>query len=466
MNRRRFLKGALGATLGLPLLSSLDGKSAKAAPGDFKRLVVFFCCNGVNMDTFWPTTGYGAIDAAALGTCTLSPLSAFADRILLPRGIHMVPRGFGWDPSNGDDHAKGMGHKLTAHALGSTTYAEGISVDQYVANALNAGGTPALTLLVGYKSDSVLGHISYSGPEQPVTGENNPWLAYQDLVGLGNLDDEAFQRLMARRQSVLDLVRPEYEALLSKNLSKADRDKLDMHFTAVRDLENTMGGTIACNLDPTREAELEGINPDTVAYDSEFRTIGRMQMDVMAMAIACGATSAATLQWGSGAGGPIFTWDGMAHAYNHHKLSHGNTMDDCSGGMVDGYLDMLTDIDRWYAGELAYLLGRLDAYEEGAGSVLDNTCVLMMNELSHGKDHDFRDLPIVMAGSCGGYFKTGEYIKVTAQADTRNDADSPHNKLLTTICNAVGVTDPGGGPVTNFGNPAFGEPGEFDMLKA
>jgi hypothetical protein len=92
--------------------------------------------------------------------------------------------------------------------------------------------------------------------------------------------------------------------------------------------------------------------------------------------------------------------------------------------------------------------------------VLDNTAVVMMNELSHGKDHDFRDLPVVIAGSCGGYFKQGEYIKVTAQADTRNDADAPHNKLLTTLCNAMGV------PETHFGAADLGEDGEFDQLKA
>ena len=50
-----------------------------------------------------------------------------------------------------------------------------------------------------------------------------------------------------------------------------------------------------------------------------------------------------------------------------------------------------------------------------------------------------------MAGSCNGYFKQGEYIKVTEgdqwgdEDNTRNDNDAPHNKLLTTCANAVGV---------------------------
>jgi hypothetical protein len=86
----------------------------------------------------------------------------------------------------------------------------------------------------------------------------------------------------------------------------------------VRDLEIGISGGIECILDPTREAEILGVDGGSVALDSNFKMIGRMQMDVLALAIACGATNAATLQWGSGAGGPRFSWDGMNHNCNHH----------------------------------------------------------------------------------------------------------------------------------------------------
>ena len=463
MNRRWFLKGALGVTLGLPFLESIRPREVSAAPNEKARLIVFFCCNGVNMDRWWPNVGYGPLAPASFTPDRgLYPLAAYANKLLLPRGMHMSPRGFGWDASAGDDHAKGMGCKLTARPLiEGSTYAAGISVDQHIAKAVNPPGTPSLTLMAGWRANGVLGHISYMDSEKPVTAENNPRLAYQDLVGLSNLDEEALARLAARRQSVLDLVQEEYKYLQSRNLSKADRDKLQLHYDTVRDLEVSINSTIACKLDPAREAELDGINPDAVSTDTEFKKVGRLQLDVLAMAIACGATRVGSMMWGSGAGGPIFTWDGMQHQYNHHKLSHGNTKDDNSGGTVDGYEDMLFAIDHWYAAELTYLLDKLSAYQEADGkTVLDNTAVVMMNELSHGKDHDFRDMPVLIAGSCGGYFKQGEYIKVTADANTKNDADAPHNKLLTTLCNAMGV------PETHFGAPELGEDGEFEELKA
>ena len=460
--RRNFLRGVGGVTLGLPFLEGLAPRKAHAQDEVPKRFVAFFECNGVEMNRFFPTGSYGALNAGMLAGTALEPLSAYVDDMMVPRGIHMVPRGFNRDGTPGDDHAKGMVHKLTAQPCADgSLFATGISVDQEIANNLNEGGRPALNLQVGYQGNNQLAYISYYGAEQPAPNENNPWLAYQDFMGMGpDVDPEVTARLVARRESVIDLVEEDFARLKASSLSADDQAKLDMHLTAVRELEIAMddNGLVACTLPADREAEIQGINPDTVGNDSEFRTIGRMQMDILALALACGSTNAATLQWGGGAGGPIFTWDGMNHDYNHHKLSHGNTADDNSGAEVPGYQDMLFDIDRWFAGELLYLLDRLASYSEPGGRLLDNCCTLWMNELSDGLGHNFMDLPYVMFGSCGGYFRTGEYIKVTAQENTMQDTDAPHNKLLTTILNAVGI------PAQNFG--AFGESGEFEMLKA
>ncbi len=471
MRRRTFLRGACGVAVALPLLESLHWRrftsTAKAAGESQKRLLVFFTCNGANLETFYPVADYGPLTAASFpDSCALSPLRDHASKLLIPRGIYMAPRGFGWDDyaKEGDDHAKGMGHKLTGQPLlPGTLFASGPSFDQVAAQKLNADGKQALTTMVGYRANNQLGYISFSGANSPVTGENNPWLIFQDLMGIGDISEEAKQRIMTRRQSVLDLVEGDFGQLQS--LSKEDALKVEMHLDSIRDLELQMvgSGLIECSLDPARAAEIEALNPDTVSTDAEFKRIGRMHMDILAMAIACGATNVGSIQWGSGAGGPIFTWDGMNHQYNHHKLSHGNTKDDNSGEEVAGYLEQLTAIDRWYAGEYKYLLDRLAAYQESDGTVLDNSAVVWANELGDGKGHTFFDLPWVIAGSAGGYLKQGQYIKMWQNGVTDYDT-SPHNRLLITLLNAVGVTAEGGGPVTEFGHANLSK-GEFPELK-
>src|SRR5690606_26874536 len=136
LNRRNFLRGALGVSVGLPFLESVRRASAQDADA-VKRFVCFFNCNGVQMDRFFPTSD-GPLSAATLSGTALEPLTPFASRMLVPRGTFMVPRGWGRDGGPGDDHAKGMGHKLTADFLEDTEdqYARSISVDQEIARAL------------------------------------------------------------------------------------------------------------------------------------------------------------------------------------------------------------------------------------------------------------------------------------------------------------------------------------------
>lgn len=467
MNRRSFLRGLGGVAVGLPMLESLGARRGRTAPLTYPtRMVVFFTCNGANLAKFFPTTPYGALTAESFAG-SLKPLASFRDKLIIPRGFHMVPRGFNRDGTPGDDHAKGMGHKLTAAPLVDNTnkYAGGISLDQEAARQLNPKGRSAMTLMVGYAGDDGLGVISYKGPGAPVKGEPNPRVAFEDLMGVPSGDSTIAARLKLRRASVLDVVKQDFDRLKRAPLSKADLTKLDAHFTLIRDTELGLDsvGLPACTLPSATAGEIGMIDPSKVRTDGEFKRIGRLHMDVLTLALACGSTRVGSIQWGGGAGGPVFRWDGIDHVYNHHKLSHGTTMDN-GGDAVSGYESMLTQIDTWYADQYAYLLTRLNSYKEGDRTLLDNSVVMWGNELSDGKDHDFRDLPFVLAGSAAGYLKTGQYVKVTKQADPKNDVDAPHNMLLTTLLNAVGCKGADGTPMKNFGT--FGKPGEVSELKA
>ena len=65
-------------------------------------------------------------------------------------------------------------------------------------------------------------------------------------------------------------------------------------------------------------------------------------------------------------------------------------------------------------------------------TVLDNSVIMYTNELSDGKGHSYTDLPYILAGSCGGYFKQGQYV-LMEDPEYWDPSIAPHNVLLNTI---------------------------------
>ncbi len=486
LRRRHFLRGVGGVAVGLPFLEALQPKNAAAQDSAIQRFGVFFCCNGVNMERWFPNGSFGALTDAHLSGTANEVLSPHREKLLFPRGVHMSPRGFGRDGGNADDHGMGMAHKLTAQLTDEDWLALGISVDQVIAQAINPGSEgarrPPLTLHVGrlglYRG---MDYISYTGPSRAVAGINNPWNAYADFMDMGGTEadpSEATDRVARRKESVLDLVEEQFTSLQNGPLSRSDREKLDAHFTVIRELEMGMTGPDApmpltgCgDTALTERARVyEGVG-EFVDEQSEYAAIADLHVDIMALALACDANRVATLQFGGGAGGPIFRWDGMNHEYNHHKLSHGKVRDDCFGdstedGCADvaGYEDMLFDIDAWHQSKFARLLERLDSYVEADGkTALDNSVIMYSNELSDGKGHSFMDLPYILAGSAGGAFKQGEYILLGEE--WAEDSKAPHNRLLNTLVNVMGIESDWFGLAEGAGGESM-QGGVYDQLLA
>lgn len=461
VGRRNFLRGFGGVVLGLPFLDALAPRSAHAQAAEpITRFGVFFACNGVNVDRWFPKGDFGPLTPSSLVGTANEALDPFRSKLLFPRGVHMAPRGFGRDPSGGDDHGRGMAIKLTAAPADNRNWlASGPSVDHVIAAQINPGSqgsrTPPLNLMVGRPAGyRGLDFISYSEAGRAVQAINNPWNAYSTFINLNNPSEDsgaASARLTQRRQSVLDLVRDQFEALKAKGLSVEDQRKLDAHFTAIRSIEvQASAGGVSCN-DATLESAVrpyENMSAQDIQREVNYPLVADLQVDILALALVCGYTRVGTLHFDRGAGGPTFRWDGMNHEYNHHKLSHGKVRDDCFGtstanGCADvaDYEDMLFDIDRWHAGKLARLLEKLDSVEEANGrTVLDNSVIMYTNELSDGRGHSFMDLPYILAGSANGFFKQGEYIRLgRAQNPGGDDQVAPHNKLLNTLVNAMGI---------------------------
>lgn len=468
----------------------MASSNAEAQGGtSIRRVAVFFACNGVNMDRWFPNGGYGQLtDAHLLGTAN-EPLLAHRSKLLIPRGVHMSPRGYGRDGGGGDDHGRGMAQKLTAQFADETNWlALGPSIDHVLAAKINPGPDgarrPPLNLMVGkpagYKG---LDYISYRGAGDAVAAVNNPWNAYAEFMNLGGPkpSGSAAENLVSiRRKSVLDVVSQQFSELKNGPLSAADKNKLDAHFTKIRELEQQMTETVkSCGTDALSERarayQLSGAASERrpkAEQENEYPAVADLQIDILALALACDFTRVATLQFDRGSGGPTFKWDGMAHEFNHHKLSHGKVRDDCFGegtedgcANVPGFENMLFEVDRWHQQKFARLLDNLDSYGEAEGkSVLDNSVIMYTNELSDGKAHSYMQLPYILAGSCGGVFKQDEYL-LLGEEGRSGDSLAPHNKLLNTIVNAMGVESTWFGVAEGAGGKTM-QSGVFEQLLA
>jgi hypothetical protein len=72
----------------------------------------------------------------------------------------------------------------------------------------------------------------------------------------------------------------------------------------------------------------------------------------------------------------------------------------------------MRDINRWHVEEFAYLLAKLKATPEGAGNLLDHTCVLFQHEHAEANPHKNNGLAMIVAGRVGS-LKTGRHTKIT-----------------------------------------------------
>lgn len=487
MNRRFFLQGVGGALLAAPLLTSLRSSVRASDPAPPRRSVLFHSPCGCLTTRWFPKVDDGPLAAADLAGTTLEVLTPYVDKLLVPRGLRAI-NAFA-RPQSIDPHKQAIGSKLTCALLEESgdNYPVYHSLDHEIARQVNPDARGPLVLTPLNSGSGVYQTLSYSAPLTPLVPSSDPLALYAELTGVSA--PEAEYRLR-RQQSVIDAVRDDLESYKRLDMSRADQQRIDAWLELLRDTERGLEGA-AC--DPA----LVDLDADTVAAASEGDTVAQafteradVLMQLMALTLACDVNRSLLLSF---PGFTRFDWDGIHHSYDHDGLSH-RTGSAGGSTCVEGVLDMLWEIDRWYAAEFAKLVKLLDDLPEADGSVLDNTALVWLQEFSDGAAMNLNNMPIVIAGSCGRYLKQGVAVNVEdAAADPGNsdgncgpDGDGmvhhdtgstggnvPINKLYATLLNALGCQAPEGGPVLRFGQfdgfiaeEGIADPGELEQLKA
>lgn len=473
LTRRTVLRGLGGATLALPLLESFAprGARAQAQDGAQSYAVFFRQANGVaceqnsplgdgEPERFWPTAE-GALSAQTLSGRALDELVDHGSRLLVIGNVVMK------DYAYGDGHARGALQGLTARGptvedAGGDSEASGESLDHRIGAALNAGGSDSLFMYAGQSGGWLGGPcISYRGSGQRRAAFTSPKSAYDAVAGIGSgLSQEAAMQLATRQKSIHDLVRGQLNRLLAHpRLSTADRDRLDLHLTSVRELETAL----SCELDAAAIAMLDGAEAfyDSPDGDDVWKTT-RLHMDIATMAIACGSTRSVAIQVGNGNDGSNRYRDPDTGQMmeNFHYISHRRLSHDDSGAVIEGSDLLHHKCDRQFAQAFKYLIDKLLAYTMPDGkSLLEHGASVWYNDLGNGPGHSSVATPVVIAGSANGYLKQGQYVRLPGSYDNPN-----HNQVLNTIGAAVGVTNANGDPLDDFGDPALPKGQRSELL--
>lgn len=453
LNRRAFLYAAGTAGVALPFLEGMPERSAFAQTPSSNPVYGLFICtaNGVTQkygqepERFWPTAT-GPLTTASMEEFSAERatglLSAHAERLLVISGMSYPQQ------LSGCGHAQGLAQCLTGRSSsggGNGATSTGPSVDYVAAQALNPAGVEGLNLYSGQKQGYIDEKLSFSAAGRVRAAEGNPYNVYQRLAGLFTADEgggtsgpTTADRLAMKRKSVNDLIRDQITDLSSKpQLSQADRDRLDLHFTTIRDVETTMQNMgVACSDSLLDVSAVEAMNSG-MAFRANTSTeqVSILQAELAALTFACDANRVAALQIGDGTDASIYNINGQ-NTERFHWVSHRVRSDGSSGASIPQAHEWHVEIDRIRMQSFSRMIELFDQYSTPNGSLLDNGFLYWTNQIAVGPAHTLNNVPVIIAGNAGGYLKQGAYI----------DVDGAHNnQVLNTLLTAMGAPNEGFG---------------------
>ncbi|QEL13670.1 DUF1552 domain-containing protein [Limnoglobus roseus] len=411
-SRRTFLRG-VGVTMGLPWLESLPvwGASPETTAPPQRFAALFMGC-GINADHWW-AKGSGA--TMELGK-SLEPLAKLKEKLNFITGLfNKSATGVGIHPGQTGNVLSGASLQKGAELRG------GISMDQVLANHYrDATETPSLVLgceqpITGYHetnfSMAYSSHISWQNATSPVPLEAYPSLAFDSLFD---------NRGSRRNQSVLDRVGEE-AATLSGKVSASDRARLDEYLTSVREVEKRIDSARAHK--DKADDRAKGKDKPVVAMKrpddglpEDLREHMRLMCDIVAIGFQTDKTRVATLVLCRDLSGLFYPFLGVRDA--HHSASHNDKS------------EAYERISRYYCSQYAYLATKLDAMMEGDKTVLDNSCLMFVNSMWSGSNHDSSKLPVLLAGGLGGTLATGRVLDYVGKGNDNRKMCSLYLSLM------------------------------------
>jgi len=406
------------------MVPALSAQSGTSTP----RLGFIYFANGVIQSQWKPaTTGHGFELPP-----TLKPLAPVKDQINVISGLaHLQADTFG---DGTGDHPRASAAWLTGvHAYDRTQ--PGVEVrlattaDQIAANVIGRDSHVAsLELTVDFPTQGscdsgdcfYVNTVSWRNPTTPNPAETHPRIVFERLFGTGG--SAAQRRAQAKdRGSILDSVIAEVNSL-SKTLGRGDRTKLDEYLDSVREIESRIQKT------ESHTASAVQLPDRPVDVPDSFDEYTKMMLDLVALGYQADVTRVFSMIFARELSTRTFASIGVGE--QHHAVSHHRNDPDL--------IVKKAKIDTYHVQLLSYFLTRLQATQDGNGSLLDHSLILYGGGMGDGNLHRHFDLPCLLAGNLGGKLKTGYHLQY------------PDNTPMTNLL--VTLLDKAGAPVDKLGD--------------
>ena len=421
--RRTFLRG-LGAAIGLPFLDAMAPALASSTlPGKAPvRMAFFYVPNGKIMDA-WNPDYEGRFQELPR---SLKPLEPFKDDILqLGNLTHNTGRAL---LDGAGDHGRCCGSYLTGIQVKKSLVElrNGVSFDQLVAREVGKQTRfPSLELGMedarqagdcdsGY-SCAYTNNLAWRGEAQPLPPILDPRALFERLFGTGQpMTPEERARQTKYRRSILDFVTDDTRKLES-DLGPTDRRKLDEYLSSIREVERQIQRAEQDN------TQIEPHMDKPYGIPADFSEHFRMMSNMIAIAFQADQTRIVTF---------LMTREGSSRPYReigipdgHHPLTHHRNQPQL--------MEKVRKINQYHVQQFAGFIEKMKATQEGDRTLLDNSMLVYGAGLSDGNAHLHEDLPTIIAGKGGNYFKTGRRIVVRRE--------TPMCNLFLTMMDRMGV---------------------------
>lgn len=446
-----------GAAPMLPSLGRSFLPNAQAAATGAPRRVIFYnipnglpdndcgpACMGKNPVEYWYAK-FGARPADFILGESLKSLERHRSDLVLVHGLEMKLNcpgspGVSDCPTGSPSHSNANALLLTGSTevlpwRNNTVRSPNPSIDTYLGVKLGRQVTPRVpNIRLGVQSFYGMGNC-FGEDGTNLLNTHDVYDIYKQLfdglvTGGDPVTDEALLRRLARRQSVLDVVKGDLTAFQAR-LGAEDRERAQAQLQAIRTLESRLSA--ASDPQTAGQACQKTDAPVRLDYkdDRNVPKLLELMNGFITTAFACDVTRVISMKVYTDDQSLRLRFDPVnATTESFHGLSHNGSAP--SQGFA-AYLRART----FFNEHVAALADMLKSIPEAGGTMLDNTLIWVSAE--HGQNHEKWNQAWYTLGGRNLGVKTGQALRFSTARKMGNGLE--HNRLLVSILNAMGLPD-------------------------